>query len=130
MRVARSFLPVIVVAALVACDPGDDPGGPGADELVGTWVGPIDRTDVGMEASDTITMILGADGQFSTRTGSDFTFGTIDEGLWGVTGDVFVAAGNDAEGTTVEFSAPRSTTRLTGAWGAGEAAGNFEITKQ
>ena len=59
MRVARSFLPVIVVAALVACDPGDDPGGPAAEELVGTWVGPIDRTDVGMEASDTITMILG-----------------------------------------------------------------------
>ncbi len=130
MRVARSFLPVIVVAALVGCTPEDDPGGPGAEELVGTWVGPVDRTDVGMELSDTITMILGADGQFSTTTASDFTFGSINEGLWGVTGDVFVAAGRDTEGTTVEFSAPFSKTRLTGAWAADDAAGNFEVTKQ
>jgi hypothetical protein len=129
MRVARSFLPVIVVAALVACNSDADPGGPDAEALVGTWIGPIDRTDVGLEASDTITMILGADGSF-TASVTDFTFQPINDGVWGVTGGIMSAVGRDTEGTLVNLSAPRHETRLEGAWTAGLAAGVFDVRKQ
>jgi len=131
MRIAHRLLPVLAVLALAGCDADDDPGGPAAEELVGTWVGPITRTDPGFEAEDTITMILGADGQFSATTASEFAFGPIGNGLWGVTGEIFTGTGLDTSGKRVNFSAPRTTTDMEGAWSAGNTEnGRFHVIKQ
>ena len=133
MRRARSRFPLIVVA-LLACSSDDDPAAPPdpdpqptVDEaLVGTWVGPIVESST--QGSGIMTLILSSDGSMSA-TVTNPAFHPIPNGTWGVSEGEFTATGADTTLGVVSFTAPRSTTRLTGTWSSG-ANGTFDVTKQ
>jgi len=131
MRLARIFVPALTVLSLGACDLDKDPGGPAADELVGEWVGPITRTDVGNEAESVAMFDLKSDGTFIVSIEDTVDFRDFADGIWGTTGMVVSGAGQSTDGRPVQFTAPKSETRLEGAWSAGEDYnGQFDVTRQ
>lgn len=131
------WLPLVMVA-LAACGNDDNrvgpsPVGPSSavdSALVGTWVGPIEGSGGGMQASGTITLSLNGDGSMSAVSDTDPPFHPINSGTWSVSQNEFTARGPDVAGTLVQFVAPRSTTQLEGTWTAGSGSGTFAVTKQ
>jgi len=131
MRLARIFVPALAVLSLGACDLDKDPGGPDAEELAGQWVGPITRTDPGSEAESVVMFDLKSDGTFVVSVEDTVDFRDFADGLWGTTGMIVTGAGQSTDGRPVQFSAPRSETRLEGAWSAGQDYnGLFDVTRQ
>jgi hypothetical protein len=97
--------------------------------LVGTWQGTIEGGNESRTASGDITMNLNADGSLSVRVDNP-AYHPIDKGEWSVVDDRFTALGIDSVGGTVEFAAPRSTTRLDGTWRSGGGSGTYSVTRE
>jgi len=96
--------------------------------LVGTWTGQIEASSGNTSASGAFTMILNGDGSM-TASSTNPTFRPV-TGNWGVSQNQFMAQTTDSNGTAVNFTAPRSTTALTGTFSTGSGAGGtFTVMK-
>ena len=139
MQGANDRMPLVVVAfaaVLAACGGGGSPAAPTAPSppavshgpvdpaLVGFWRGTVD----GSFGPGTFTMTLGATGSMSAGGSGNYCSST---GGWGVSAGQLGATARDCSGTVLTFSAPASSTRLTGTWSASSGrGGTFDCTKE
>lgn len=140
MRSARRLIAVIAIAIamLNACGKSTPstptaptpaplpPVGSVDPALVGTWSGNLE----GSFGPGAFTMTLAPTGSVTTvNTGGSSNYCAV-SGNWGVAAGQFTARGSDCTGTIVTFSAPSSSTRLSGTWSATSGrSGSFAVTK-
>jgi hypothetical protein len=138
MKLARTFLPYLLVPLALAACGGDDPAAPEQPAapdpvvdaaLVGEWLGRVQGSGGGISGAADIRFELDADGRMRASV-SNLPFHPIPSGTWGVAEGAFVAKGVDTGGSVVHFEAPYSTTHLQGNWKTGRAAGTFSVMMQ
>jgi hypothetical protein len=101
----------------------------GTTTLVGTWGGSVEGgNDPNSYGFSVITFVLKADSTVST-TAENPKYCSV-AGSWTVKNAQWRAEGRDCDNITVIFTAPLSSTRLTGPWTAGSGrAGTFTLAK-
>jgi len=137
MRWTAQRIALFGLLAAAACG-GSDPAAPGQPAepdpvvdpaLTGAWNGTIRGGGGGMSGSANIRFELDATGIMRASV-SNLPFHEIPTGTWGVVDGEFRATGQDTEGGTVSFAAPRSATHMEGTWEVGIFGGTFDITKE
>ena len=98
--------------------------GPIDPALVGNWSGTLE----GSFGPGSFLMTLEASGSIRTSGSGSYCGFT---GTWGVTTGQFRAGGPDCTGTVVTFTAPASSTTMSGLWSASSGrSGTFTCTKE